>query len=312
MAAPDQGVTRFGSVGGDATNNFLKVYSGEVLVAYNAETKTEGRFSVRNITSGKSAQFPVTGKVAASAHTPGTYIVGSAATGGEKVITIDDLMVAPAHIANIDEAMAHYEVRSEYSSQAGQALAQYADRCLLQSAVLAARAAALHTDHVGGTELTSSGTLYKTSATDLASGIFAAMQTLEEKSVPESLRRSAFVRPAQYFLLAQSINLINKDWGGMGNYSDGSIVRIGGAELVKTNNLPVTNITSGTTKYRGDFTKTAAVVCTEKAAGTVTLMDLAVEMEYQVATQGTLIVARFAKGHDFLRPDHSVELKTTS
>jgi hypothetical protein len=56
MAAPDQVVQAFGtSYGGSADDLFLKVYSGEVLTAFNAEVVTTNRHTVRTITSGKSA-----------------------------------------------------------------------------------------------------------------------------------------------------------------------------------------------------------------------------------------------------------------
>lgn len=315
MAAPDQTTLQFGAQNssGDRTALFLKKYAGEVLVAYSAETKTEGRFQQRVIDNGKSAQFPHTHVLTASYHTPGTYITGQASNANEKVIAIDGLLIAPSFIANIDEAMTHYEVRSIYANEAGVALAQVADKQRLQVAVNGARASAIVSGGNGGTQLTSSGTLYKTSATDLAAGIFAAVQTLAEKNVPESAARQVFVKPAQYYLLAQAVNLINKDWGGQGAYADGKIVRIAGAEIVMTNNLPTTNISgSVAAKYDGDFTKTAAVLCTPMSVATVKLMDLAVEMEYKIELQGTLLVAKYAMGHDFLRPDCSVELKTTS
>ena len=39
-------------------------------------------------------------------------------------------------------------------------------------------------------------------------------------------------------------------------------------------------------------------------------MDLAVEMEYDVRRQGTLLVAKYAMGHGILRPDAAFEIKT--
>lgn len=257
-------------------------------------------------------QFPVTWKVAASYHTPGNEITGQTSNANEKVITIDDLLVAPVFIASIDEAKSHYEVRSIYSKECGAALANQWDKNVLQCMVLAARASALVSGGNGGTQLTSSTTLYKTSAVDLAAGIYSAQQTLDEKDVPVSLGRNAFVRPAQYYLLAQSTAILNRDWGGSGSYAEGSIPKIGGASIIKTNHLPTTNIASGPSKYQGDFTKTAAVVCNSMAAGTVKLLDLALESDYDIRRQGTLIVAKYAVGHDFVRPDCAVELKTTS
>lgn len=314
MAAPHATAVRFGDVnsaGSDPKQLFLKVFGGEVLTAFETKVVTMDKHFVRSISSGKSAQFPMTWKVSASYHTVGNQIIGQTSNTNERVITIDDLLISDVFLANIDEAMTHYEVRSIYSTEAGRALANKFDQNVLQCMVLAARAASPITGGNGGTQLTSATTLYKTSATDLAAGLYLAAETFDGNDIPEE-GRSVFVKPAQYYLLAQSVNLINRDWGGMGSYADGKIVAIAGMPIVKTNHLPTTNIATGPTKYQGDFTKTAAVVSTPYAAGTVKLLDLAIESDYDVARQGTLIVAKYLVGHDYLRPDCAVELKTTS
>lgn len=291
---------------------FLKVFAGEIITAFEEACVARDKHFVRTIKSGKSAQFPVTNKVTASYHTPGAEIIGQASAANEKVITIDDLLIAPVFIANVDEAKTHYDVRSIYTKEAGFSLANQFDKNVLQCMVLAARAAALVSGGNGGTALTSATTLYRTSATDLAAGIYTAAQTLDEKDVPASMARRAFVRPAQYYLLAQSTALLNRDWGGSGSYAEGQAPKIGGVDIIKTNHLPITNIATGPTKYQGDFSKTAAVVCNDMAAGTVKLRDLAVESQYDIRRQGTLAVAKYLVGHDTLRPDCSVELKTTA
>lgn len=60
MAAPNMTVTSLGqqNLTGSTTATFLKVFSGEVLTAFQETTKFLSRHSVRSITSGKSAQFP--------------------------------------------------------------------------------------------------------------------------------------------------------------------------------------------------------------------------------------------------------------
>jgi hypothetical protein len=291
---------------------FLKVFGGEVLTAFETATVTKDKHMVRQIQNGKSAQFPATWKVNASYHTPGAEIVGQASNVNERVITIDDLLIADVFLSNIDEAKNHYDVRSIYSKETGNVLANTWDKNILQLMVLAARASATVTGAFGGTTLTSATTLYKTSATDLAAGIYAGVQAMDEKDIPESDTKSVFVKPAQYYLLAQSTQLINRDWMGAGSYSDGKILRIGGAEIVKTNHLPTTNVITGPTAYQGDFTLTAAVITTKAAVGTVKLLDMAQEMAYDIRRQGTLIVSKYAVGHGVLRPECAVELKTTS
>ena len=116
-------------------------------------------------------------------------------------------------------------------------------------------------------------------------------------------------------MLAQSTALLNRDWNGNdgnGTYKDGNIQRIGGIDILKAVHLPTSVIAQGPSAYQGDFSKTAAVVTTKGAVGTVKLLDLAVEMAYDIRRQGTLIVSKYAVGHGILRPECSVELLTTT
>lgn len=307
-------VNRIGANNGDTDKKelFLKVFGGEVMAAFDEANVTLDKHKVRSISSGKSAQFPATWKVSAAYHTPGAEIVGQSSNVSERTISIDDLLVADVFIASLDDAMSHYETRSEYSRQCGLALANKWDTNVLQTGVLAARASATITGGYGGYESTSSTTLYKTSATDLAAGIYLAIQNFDEKDVPENDTKYCFVKPAQYYLLAQSTNLINRDWMGAGSYSDGKILRIGGAEIIKTNHLPSTNVSTGPAAYQGDFTKTAALLMTSAAVGTVKLMDLNVETNWDFRRRGWLTIAEYAIGHGILRPECAAELKTTA
>lgn len=298
---------------GDAKALFLKVFGGEVLTAFQKANVVLDKHTVRQIQHGKSAQFPATWKVTAAYHTAGAEILGQVSNVNERVIAIDDQLIASIAIPNIDEAMNHFDYRSIYSKEAGVVLSNTWDANVQQVGVLAARAAATITGGDGGTELTSTGTLYKTSSTDLAAGIYAAVQAMDEKNNPESDPKYVFMRPAQYYLLAQDKTLYNSDFAaGNGNFKDGTIFQIGGAVLVKTNNFPITNISTGPAAYQGDFTKSAALVMTPRAVGTVKLLDLAQEMGWDMRRQVTLVLAKYAIGHGILRPEASVELKTTT
>jgi hypothetical protein len=79
---------------------------------------------------------------------------------------------------------------------------------------------------------------------------------------------------------------------------------------VKTNNLPQPNVNTGPAAYQGDFSTVAALAMHRSAVGTVKLIDLAVEMAYDIRRQGTLVVAKYAVGHGILRPESAVEVKT--
>jgi len=310
-------VNQFGQLNGagDAKANFLKVFSGEVLTAFETANVTLDRHTIRTISSGKSASFPATWKVKAGYHTPGAELVGQKSNVGERIINIDDILVADIFLDDLDQAMTHFEVRAEYSKQAGIVLANTWDANVFRTGILAARASATVTGGVGGSSLTSATTLYRTSATDLAAGIYSAIQAMDEKDIPETDEKFTYVKPAQYYLLAQSKDILNRDWGGSGSYSDGKVLRIAGSPIVKTNQLPVTDTTGVPevlAKYQGDFSKTAALVMTKAAVGTVKLMDLATRIDYDPRRLGDLIVAKYAIGTGILRPECSVELKTTT
>lgn len=300
--------SRLGQVNlaGDADALFLKVFSGEVLTSFHRENVFLDRSMVRTISNGRSAQFPATGTVTAAYHTPGTELNGSPIAAAERVITIDDLLVAQVFIARIDEAKNHYDVRSVYSDEAGKVLAETMDTNLAQVGVLAARASATITGGNGGSVLTNAG--YGTDSTVLASGLFTAAQTLDEKNVGKE--RNVFLRPAQYYLLAQNTTVINQWYGGQGAISDGTILRVAGIEVVKTNALPKTNVTTGVVAYQGNFATTVGLVMHKAAIGTVKLLDLATESDYDIRRQGTLIVSKYAVGHGILRGECAVELKT--
>ena len=129
-----------------------------------------GMTTVRTISSGKSAQFPVTGTIASSYHTVGAEIVGTAVNHNEKIINIDDMLLSHAFIAEIDELKNHWDARSVYSKEMGRALSNKVDQHLCQLMVLASQASATVTGGNGGTQITDADA--KTNATSLIASVF--------------------------------------------------------------------------------------------------------------------------------------------
>lgn len=303
---------------GDAKALFLKVFSGMTMAEFAKKNVALSRTMVRTITSGKSAQFPIMGKTTAAYHTPGAEIVGGAIEHSEKVISINDLLLSDVFIANIDEAMNHYGVRSHYAKEMATALSNQMDRHILNTGVQAALAAATLTAGNGGEVITDADA--DTSADSLIQSVFDAGQALDEKDVPED-GRTCYIKPAQYNLLVNSSSkLINVDYGNAGNGSiaTGKVFNIAGIDIVKTNQLPQTNVTTGVeaggtaTLQAVDARNGVALVMHQSAVGTVKLMDLATESEYLIKHQGTLMVAKYAVGHGILRPESSAWIRTAT
>ena len=300
--------SRLGQVNGAGAVDalFLKVFSGEVLSSFHRNNVFLANTMVRTISNGKSATFPAVGNATAAYHTVGTELVGTAIPHAERIITIDDVLIASAFIANIDEAKNHYEVRSIYSDEVGKVLAETMDSNIAQVSVLAARGAATITGGNGGSALTAA--TFNSDSAVLAGGIFDARQILDEKNVPNN-DTYAYFKPSEYYLLAQNTTVINQWYGGQGAISEGTVLKIAGIPIVKTNALPSTNVTTGVTAYRGNFSTTVGLVLQKGGVGTVKLMDLATESEYDIRRQGTLMLAKYAVGHGILRPECGVELK---
>lgn len=301
---------------GTADALFLKVFAGEVLTSFEQATVTADKHMVRTIANGKSAQFPVMGRSSAAYHTPGNEITGTDINHNEKVITINDLLISSHFIANIDEAKNHYDVRSVYSQEMGRALAFQMDKHVLQTMVQAAAGTANVGDsgYASGTIITSANS--GTQAAALITALYDAAEAMDDAYVP-SEGRCAFLKPEQYYLLANASNAINVDFSGQGSIATGQVPQLAGLNLIKTPHLPTANVTGTGVDAGGaggaqavDASNTTAIVTHPSAVGTVKLMDLAVESQYDIRRQGTLMVAKYAMGHGVLRPEAAVQIQT--
>jgi hypothetical protein len=304
--------TRLGQINNTGLTDalFLKIY-GEVQVAFRRMTAFKDRHYTRQVQSGKSVQFPLIGRSqGALLHTPGAEITGRDIPQNEKIITIDGVLYTDVSIANIDEAMNHYDVRREFTTQLGEELAIEFDKNVARTAILAARSAGWHASMPGGSGIIAANA--RTDSEVLIAALFQAGVVLDQNWAPEG-GRSAFLLPVQYALLAQNTKLTNQ-WNGTGLgyngvYADGTVLKVNNIELVKTNNLPQGNVTATITKYNVDATNTAALVTQRRAVGTAILRDIRLETEYTVRRQSTLMVATKAVGHGILRPECAVEIK---
>lgn len=303
--------SRQGQANGTGANDalFLKFFSGMVLTAFETETMFRDKHTIRQITQGKSAQFPIVGRNTASYHTPGAEILGKAVPQNEIVITIDDILMSDVFVADWDEMVNHFDLQSIYASESGKALAKSFDRTIAQLGVLAARAASplsAEPSEPGGTVLTSGGAT--PTGADYASLMYDAAVAIGQKEVDLN-DVDAFFRPAEYYRMAATTNVINKDWDGAGSYSKGKVYEIAGIRINKTNHLPSTLINTGPAKYQGDFTKTRGLVMGKSAVGTLERMGINTRADYDPRRLGTLTVSKMLVGSGILRPASAVEIK---
>ena len=206
----------------------------------------------RTLTNGKSLQFIFTGRTTAEYHTPGNSILGNsdgAPPVAEKTVTVDDLLISSAFVYELDETLAHYDLRGEISRKIGYALAEQYDRKAFRAIVKAARQASPITKNgfkePGGTQikLTRSGVTDGTAAYDstcLINGFYDAAAALDEKGVPQE-GRVAVLNPRQYYELIQNVEsngLINRNERGDALQSGQGIIEIAGIPIYKSMNIP--------------------------------------------------------------------------
>jgi hypothetical protein len=334
MAFPtDQTVSRLGqqNATGDARALFLKLYAGEVLTAFEERNVFMPLHRTRSIQNGKSAQFPLTGAASAKYHTPGQLIQADAVKHGERVVTVDDLLISSQFISNIDEAMNHYDVRSIYSREAGYALANTADKniarvvakaaAITNSTLAAAQFGTAFVDEIYTNNINiGTVTADALDGAKIVAAIYDALEEFDKKDVTGD--KVCVLPPAQYYALLNTSDVtaatwLNKDVGGSGSVSTGVVPQVGGVRIMMSNHIPQTDeSTTGLTPdpasrsgaYKANYAKVRGLIFTQDAAATVKLLDLGVESEYQIDRQGTLMVAKYAMGHNILRPACAISL----
>lgn len=310
-------VSRFGQVNeaGDPFALFLKVFSGEVLAAFLRESAFRDKTLMRMIASGKSAQFPTTGLAGAQYHIPGNEILGQQIGSNERVINIEDMLIAPVFVSNVDELVTHFDVRGIYSSQIGNALAKSMDQNISRVIINAARNATPNvTGLPAGTQFTDAD--FDTDGTKLWAFMFNAGVTLDQHDAP-SAERYGGVLPVQYALIVRSEKPINRNFNDASNGSlaKGNVGEVNSVSIFKTNNLVQTNDIGNALQpasRQHDYSVTRALVFQRTAAGTVALQDVTMETAYDIRRQGTLMLGKYVTGHDQLRPEVAIEGRTAA
>jgi len=235
---------------GDARALYLKLFSGEMFKGFQHETIARDLIMKRTLKNGKSLQFIYTGRTTAEYHTPGNSILGNsdgAPPVAEKTITCDDLLISSAFVYELDETLAHYELRGEISKKIGYALAEKYDRLAFRAISKGARLASPITKsnfvEPGGTQVRVGSTTNDSdayNAGNLVNAFYDAAAALDEKGVSSS-GRVAVLNPRQYYALIQDIGsngLVNRDVQGSALQGGNGIIEIAGIKIYKSMNVP--------------------------------------------------------------------------
>lgn len=311
------------SINGQATTDAdklalaLKVFSGETLTAFQRTSVTSGRVMERTIASGKSAQFPVFGRTKAHYLKAGQNLddLRENIKQNERIIKLDGLLTADTLIFDLDEFIAHYDFRSPYAAELGNALAISHDASVL--AELAKEA--LNTQE--NVEGNGKGGVITTKLDAGVVGInkqtgLAIYQTLLEakakmsKNYVPATERYAYLDPEYHSALASAVEFLNRDYGASGTILEGNVIRLAGFDILECPHIvrggdDNANVIQGEghvfpTQY---VEKHPIIICHKTAAGVLRLKNLSMETGRRIEFQADQMIAKMAVGMGGLRPE---------
>jgi hypothetical protein len=318
------GLTQGGAAYDAKYATYLKLFSGEMIKAYESVCIAKDTVQNRTLRNGKSLQFIYTGRMTADYHTPGTPILGSGDPPvAEKTVLMDDLLVSSAFVYDLDETLAHYSLRSEISAKIGHALAEAYDKKVFRTIAKSARTAHPITAAPGpepGGSVIKLGAGNEYNAQALVDAFFEAASILDEKNVPRA-GRTAVLSPRQYYALISQVdtNILNRDFGNSsGSLTSGEgLYEIAGIGIRRSNNLPfmagtVARVNGENNDYSGDFSAHCGLIYQRDAAAVVQGIGPSIQTtggDVKAMYQGDLIIGKLAMGADWLNPAAAIELQ---
>ena len=295
----------------------LKVFSGETLTAFERTSVTSGRIMERTIASGKSAQFPVFGRTKAHYLKAGQNLddLRENIQQNERIIKIDGLLTADTMIFDLDEFIAHYDFRSPYAAELGNALAISHDASVLAEL---AKEALNTTENVAGN---GKGGVLKAKLDSGVVGInkqtglaiyqlrLKAKAEMSKNYVP-SADRYAYLDPEYHSALASAIEFLNRDYGASGTILEGNVIRLAGFDIIECPHITRggddnANVIQGEGHvFPAEYAdKHPIIICHKTAAGVLRLKNLSMESGRRMEYQADQMIAKMAVGMGGLRPE---------
>lgn len=299
------------NAGVDDRELFLDVAGDMVLEAYEETFDFTGKTFVKNIQHGKAVDFPIIGrKRDAADHVPGEIILGGGIEHNEVTISLDNVLVDSAFIADIDEMLLHYEIGRPYATQLGQSLAAVDNARIAQSFVNASRETVA--PYTGGPVPSYDwDAAMATDASKMEDAAFAGIQYIRENDVAGD--RPTFYLPwQQQLLFSRWTGIDTEATSGAGDRSLGTVGKVAGLAVKGTNSVPNTNVATGPAKYQGDFTTTVGMITTMMGVGTLRRKGITVRVLDQGDRIGTLMIAHALSGHGALRAECSFEVASAT
>lgn len=330
MAVNDALLARLGQIQGTGAVDtvFQKLGQSEILNALKRNTVFKNLVKSRNIKGGKSFDFQVTGRAAASYVTPGVPLLGGLSNNSPsdinvKNIAVDGLMAADQAIFDLDQLMNYADVASEFFEQLGIALAWETDKRIAR--ILFAGASnttepltrSINTGRIGFKKTLTAG---YAAASKQAKGdeLVSAIGDIKTQFMKKDVDPSTLVcvlPPDEYDFLTEGTRVINTDFNGgqsNGTLANGLVQRVKGIPIMWSNHVvqPAYTLNSfdKNPDYAQDLTKCRGLIFSKEAVGMLTLRAPKLQMtspdgDFNIQYQSTLAVATQSIGIGRLRDE---------
>jgi len=279
-----------GPTGSDTENLLLKMYLGSYVEAPRASTFFLNNPTIYRTTpnAGKSFQFLMDADTPApEEYEPGNDLLGQAYGRAEGTLTTDRVLVAHAWVSEEDMEKDHAQILGRLGPKHAAAMDRLLDQRALRTGLLGARQSALtHTNtglnvHMGGTRVYRNGgsgnTTHVTNVAaaypatsggfdNLTSDFRTMYQTLIEKNLDGNSFTFYCTPHIRTVLQNGGVNLYSADYVGTMNqlqtrqlntfegFRFGGVITLDSTGSITSGGpWPTTNITSGPTKYQGNF-----------------------------------------------------------
>ncbi|WP_103618501.1 hypothetical protein [Campylobacter concisus] len=311
-----------GSFGGLETKDrelLTEKVTGEIIASFEKTVAMEGKYQRKEISGAKSLRFEHVGGIGAYYHNAGEHIKGSEVAHDKSELTLDRPLVSSFFTDDFNESMLHYDARKEYTRKMGEVLAQKYDRNIQMKFITAARLKNVMDEYAGGSVIVNAdlaNTDLATRVNAFAKALIAAKKELIKKNVTGQI--FAVTTPDVYFEIVENRTLLNKDYGNVGDYAEGSVFKIGGIPLTYHNYLPTVDATKPANaefydEYHGiNCEGTVAFVGTDEAVGVLKGGDITTKIWDDNGRMGTWTRASLACGMGVLRPECAVEIRKSA
>lgn len=325
---------------GDEWGLALKQYLGTVIAKFRESTLLWNDPTViarKMITQGQSHQFILFADTPDPEEQPdGAELLGQQFEFDEDTITVDKRLIAHKVVPTQRILVSHFDPLRPLAEANGTKLGEYFDRILFRVGVLSARTSASTknglTVHTGGNAVSRSGgdltTVYADSSTgsgNFRSDVAELAQLMDEDDVPnEPGFRRLYISPYLRRILRHETNIFDSDLSRMIRNSMNSrfVGELEGFAVAVTNNLPSTNVTTGVSKYQGDFTYNGATgrpaalaLCGAPGRQAIGFVQLEGVTPYVDTDQWNNVVrskAQMMVGADVMYPPCAGEIRVTS